>query len=333
MDDTASRRVLDLISGYWAAQAVYVATKLGVPDRVAVAPATVAELATATGAHERSLGQLCRYLVGLGIFDQSGDRLSLTPPGRMLLSGTPDSLNDLVIMYGEEFYQAWGNLLHNVRTGEPAFASTFGATMYTYFGEHPEAAQRFNGTMSGGFFFPDVARELDLAGARTVVDIAGGTGGLLAAVLRRHRHLTGVLFDLEHVIATAKNVIGTQDVADRVSYVAGDYTEEIPQAADAYLLSRILHSRTDTSCVDILRRCRETMDDDGQVVVVERTIPPVGTTSLGLAFDVHMMVLVGGCERSQAEYAQLLDRAGLALRSVHTLPLDMAALVARKAGA
>lgn len=191
MDDTASRRVLDLMTGYWAAQAVYVATKLGVPDRIAVAPATVAELAAATGAHERSLGQLCRYLVGLGIFDQSGDRLSLTPAGRTLLSGTPDSLNDLVIMYGEEFYQAWSNLLHNVRTGEPAFTSTFGVPMYTYFGEHPEAAQRFNGTMSGGFFFPDVARELDLVGARTVVDVAGGTGGLLAAVLHRHRHLMG----------------------------------------------------------------------------------------------------------------------------------------------
>ncbi|MFI2211515.1 methyltransferase [Streptomyces sp. NPDC020141] len=332
MDESPTRTVLDLMTGYWASQSVYTAAALNLPEHLEAGRTTSREVAAATGAHQRSLFQLMRFLAGLGLLrgdDESG--FTLTPAGALLGKDAPDSLHDLVLMYGDEFYRTWGRLLDHVRTGRPAFEHTFGEPMYPYLAAHPEAARRFDGTMAGGAFFADLPRVHDFSGARTVVDIAGGTGALLREVLRASPGARGVLFDQAHVIAAARDVIGDAAPADRISYATGDYTESIPVGGDVYLWSRILHSRSDDSCVDLLKRCRDAMTPDGTVIVLERTIPPTGETSLGLWFDLQMMVLVGGSERSESQYAELFDRAGLALGPVHPLSLDMYAITASRA--
>ncbi|MFC5724738.1 methyltransferase [Streptomyces gamaensis] len=332
MNESPARRILDLMIGYWASQSVYVATKLNLPEHIEAGHTTSRQLAEVTGSHQRSLYQVMRFLSGLGVLsgdDETG--FSLTPAGELLKEDAPDSLRDLTLMYGEEFYQTWGNLLHNVRTGQPAFERTFGAPMYPYFTANQESARRFDGTMAGGAFFEDLPRVLDFSKDTTVVDIAGGTGGLLSEVLKANPHLRGVLFDQSHVIEAAKGAMADRGLTDRVSYAEGDYTRSVPDGGDVYLLSRILHSRTDESCVELLGRCREGMSEDGRVVVLERTVPPTGESSLGLWFDVQMMVLVGGTERSEKEYAELFEGAGLVLDSVLPLSLDMYAIVARRA--
>ncbi|MCQ8774758.1 methyltransferase [Streptomyces telluris] len=332
MTASPSRKVLDLMIGYWASQSVYVATKLGLPEHIENGLTTSRELAEATGSHERSLFQLMRFLTGLGILqgdDETG--FSLTPAGELLKEDAPDSLRDLTLMYGEEFYETWGNLLHNVKTGQPAFEATFGAPMYPYFTANQESARRFDGTMAGGAFFRDLPQVFDFSSARTVVDIAGGTGALLSEVLKAAPHVEGVLFDQAHVIEAAKAAMADRGLTDRVSYVEGDYTASLPTGGDVYLWSRILHSRSDESCIDLLKRCHDAMNPDGTVVVLERTIPPTGESSLGLWFDLQMMVLVGGTERSEQEYADLFAESGLVLHSVLPLSLDMFAIVARRA--
>ncbi|MCB5910854.1 acetylserotonin O-methyltransferase [Streptomyces pinistramenti] len=332
MTASPTRKVLDLMIGYWASQSVYVATKLNLPEHIAAGHTTSHELATVTGTHERSLFQLMRFLVGLGVLQGDEETgFSLTPSSELLKEDAPDSLRDLVLMYGEEFYQTWGNLLHNVQTGQPAFEATFGASMYPYFTANQESARRFDGTMAGGAFFTDLPRVFDFSDTPTVVDIAGGTGGLLAEVLKASPQTKGVLFDQAHVIEAAKEAMADRGLTDRVSYAEGDYTESLPAGGDVYLWSRILHSRSDASCVDLLKRCRDAMNPDGTVIVLERTIPPTGESSLGLWFDMQMMVLVGGTERSEKEYVDLFDRSGLALHSVLPLSLDMFAIVAKRA--
>lgn len=331
MSESPTRRVFDLMIGYWASQAVYAATKLNIPEHLAQGRSTSHELAAVTGTHERSLFQLLRFLSGIGVFRGDNETgFSLTPTSEMLKEDAPGSLRDLVLMYGEEFYQAWGNLLHNVRTGQPAFEFAFGESMYPYFAANRESARRFDGAMSGGAFFADLPGALDFSGVQTVVDIAGGTGGLLCEVLDSYPDTNGVLFDLAHVIDAARDVVASRGLTDRVSFVEGDFTETVPAGGDIYLLSRILHSRSDDTCLGLLRRCHEAMKPDGTVVVLERTIPPTGTESLGLWFDLHMMVLVGGTERGEQEYTELLERSGFVLQAVRPLSLDMFAMVARR---
>ncbi|KGI81980.1 hypothetical protein IL38_08160 [Actinopolyspora erythraea] len=331
MNESPARNVFDLMIGYWASQGVYVATKLEIPEHIDSGKTTSQELAAATDSHQHSLFQLLRFLSGIGVLQGDDEQgFHLTPTSKLLKKDSAESLRDLVLMYGEEFYRAWGNLLHNVRTGEPAFEFTFDSPMYAYFAENQESARRFDGTMSGGSFFRDLPRVHDFSKSDTVVDIAGGAGGLLCEVLEASPRTRGILFDRGHVIDSAREGIAKRKLADRVSFVEGDYTDSVPSGGDTYLLSRILHSRTDESCVNLLKNCHRAMKPGGTVIVVERTIPPSGTSSLGLWFDMHMMVLVGGAERSEQDYIDLFERSGFTFEEILPLSLDMYALVAKR---
>lgn len=328
MDKAPARQVLDLMIGYWASQSIYVAAKLKIPEHLAEGGKTSHDLANVTGTHQPSLLQILRFLAGLGIVegdDETG--FSLTSAGDLLAENAPNSLRDLVIIYGEEFYQAWGNLLHNVQTGQPAFERTFGDSMYSYFSANPESSRKFDGAMSGGSFFAELPGVVDFSDAGKIVDVAGGTGGLLHTILESNKQAEGILFDLGHVIDHAKKASWAPDVIDRVSFVVGNYREAVPAGGDVYLLSRILHSLPEDSCVNLLKRCHEAMSPQGKIIVIERLIPPTGTNSLGLWFDVQMMVAIGGKERDERQYRDMFERAGLTLESVRPLPLDMSALV------
>lgn len=331
MSRTPARHVVDLITGYWASQSVYVATKLKIPEHLAANRMTSHELAAATGTHQPSLFQVLRLLAGLGVLEGDDDTgFALTAAGDLLTENAPDSLRDLVMIYGEEFYQAWGGLLHNVQTGQPAFEHVFGAAMYPYFKANPESARKFDGAMSGGSFFAALPAAVDFSTADTIVDVAGGTGGLLCTLLDACPQARGVLFDVDHVIESAESVVAGRGVYDRLSLVVGDYQKSVPADGDVYVLSRILHSLDEERSIALLERCYEAMPEHGRIVVIERLVPPPGTNSLGLAFDVQMMVAVGGGEYSESYYRNLFERAGFALDAAHELPLDMFALVGNR---
>ncbi len=331
MTDTApARRVMDLLIGYWASQAVYVAAKLELADQLATGPLTATDLAARTGTDEPSLARLLRFLAELGIVtgDAEGGYRT-TEAGELLRTEERGSMRDLALLYGEEFYTGWGNLLHTVRTGENGFESVHGAAMYPYFGRSPELTAKFDRAMAASSaFFEPIPTLHDFSRARTVVDIGGGNGALLATVLRAHPQTRGTLFDTEHVVDAARRELAATDVADRVDYAWGDYYEKVPAGGDVYLLSRILHGRDDARCVDVLARIREAMPNDGALLIIERVIPDDGSASLAAWFDVHMLTIAGGSERTTSQYRDLLERAGFGLTAVHGLPLDSQLLVA-----
>lgn len=324
-ENTNTRAIFDVMMGPWAAQAMYAAVRLGLTEELDGVSATTDELAKRTGTHERSLFQLLRFLAGLGILDPDEKGFSLTERGKLLTTRHGGSLPDLVLIYGDEFYRSWGNLVENVRTGTPAFEMTFGEPMYQYFAQHEETSRRFSGAMAAGSFFPELASAIAVPPDATVVDVAGGTGGLLCALLEERPDVAGVLFDLEHVIEPAGEAIAHRGFADRIRLVNGDYRETVPEGGDLYLLSRILHSRDDESCRDIIGRIRAAARPGSSLVVVERTVPPLGEDSMGLWFDIHMMTLLGGRERDEDEYRRLYEDCGYTLDRVHELPLGMRA--------
>jgi SAM-dependent methyltransferase len=306
-----------LIMGFRTTQLLYVAARLGLADRLEAGPQTAQQLAPQVGAAPRALHRLLRALAGFGIFAETdGGAFALTPAARLLQSDTPGSLRGLALLYGADWlWRAYGDLLHSVRTGTPAFVHVHGLSFYDYLQEHPAAGAVFQSAMSS-MSAQEAAAILaayDFAKAQSVIDVGGGQGALLAALLRAHPHLAGVLLDLSPAIVGAKALLGAAGLTARATCVAGDFFTAVPKGGDVYLLKSVLHNWDDSDVVCILRNCRQAMADGARLLVIERVIPAGNGPSEAKLFDVNMLVTVGGQERTEAEYRTLLDLAGLTL--------------------
>jgi hypothetical protein len=315
--------LLQMMTGYWVSQAVYVAAKLGIADLLADGPVGCDHLAAATDTHAPSLRRVLRALASVGVFTEaSPGSFTLTPLAELLRTETPGSMRALAIMYAEEQYRAWGELLHSVRTGEMAFDHQFGMGYFAYLAQHPEADRVFNEAMTGWThqLVGAVVDTYDFSPFNTVVDVGGGYGTLLAAILRRNPGARGILFDQPHVVASAEEHLATSGVADRCTAVGGDFFAAVPAGGDAYVLAQILHDWDDERCVAILGQCRRAMPNHGKLLVVELVLPPGDEAFFGKWLDLHMLVLLGGRERTAAEYDALFRGAGFELARVVPTP-------------
>jgi hypothetical protein len=315
--------LLQMMTGYWVSQSIYIAAKLGVADLLADGPRPVEALAAKTQSHASSLYRLLRALASVGVFTETSPRtFALTPMAGLLRTGTPDSMRALGITYCEEMYTAWGSMLHSIQTGEPAFAQHFGMGPFPYFATHPEADRIFNEAMIG--YTHQVANAVtgsyDFSPFGTVVDVGGGYGTLLAAILRDNPTARGILFDVPHVIEAAEGFLSTTGVGERCARVAGDFFAALPAGGDAYLLSQILHDWEDEQCLTILRHCRGVMPKNGKLLVVELVIPPGNEPSFGKWLDLHMLAIPGGRERTEAEYGAIFREAGFELTRIVPTP-------------
>ncbi|MFJ9693274.1 methyltransferase [Kitasatospora sp. NPDC101183] len=330
-DDHAQREVLHLLTGAWRTQALHAMAELRIGDHLAGSPADTRQLADLTGTDPGALTRLLCYLVGLGMLRRTDDgRFGLTRAGALLADDHPDSLRGLALMYGGPCYQAWGSLLHSLRTGRDAFSEVFGAPFFAYLAARPELSETFQRSMSAGTsFFGAVTEHIDFNRARVVADIGGGTGSLLCEVLRAAESARGVLFEAPHVIEEARRHLGESGCLDRCTLVPGDFFAEVPVTADVYLLSRILHDWDDDGCLAVLRAVARAMPDHGRLLVLERLMPEGDDDGLALAWNLHMLVtLPGARERTLAEYRELMAGAGLTLEASHALPLDVTLLTA-----
>jgi hypothetical protein len=317
-DEAAALR--RMIMGFRTTQLIYVAAKLGLADQMQRGPHAASALANVVGADARALYRLLRALSTLGVvFEPVEGWFELTPLGHWLCSDQPGSLKDLALLYGDEWYwQAYSLLHHSVVTGRPAFEQTHGQSLYAYLDEHPDAANVFNRAMSA--FSAQEATALlaayDFSAATTLIDVAGGQGNLLAAILAAHQQLCGVLFDLPSVIEGCRGQWANGELAARVQLVAGNFFEGLPSGGDAYLLKSILHNWNDAAAQRILQRCREAIPPHGRLLVVERVIPQGSEPAEAKLFDINMLVVLGGQERTADEYGALLAASGFALQRV-----------------
>ncbi len=306
--------------GYYSSQALYVAANLGLADLLVGGPLPVADLAAAVGADADSLHRILRLLVHEGIFELDGDGVvSLNPAAEQLKTGVQGSMRDLILVFGEEFYQAFGELLISVKTGRDAFRLTFGRGLFEYLNEHPDRGRAFDRAMgAGAVFFTSIPYAYDFSEVSTVVDVGGGNGTLLGSILAAHSHLLGVLYDAGPVVEAAAAGLRAQGVLQRVRMEAGNFFNSIAAGGDAYLFSRILHDWTDEQCLTILANCRKAINAGGRILVVERLLPGAYAT----AADVNMLAVTGGRERSREEFAALMEQTGFELRQVIPIPLE-----------
>ena len=312
-------QVARLASGYWHTQAIYVAAKLGIADALAAGPKSADALAAETGTHPRALYRLLRALASLGIFaEDDGCRFTLTPMAECLRSGVPGSVRSLCVMRGDWQYEAWGQLLHTVRTGEPGFEKVFGQPLFDHLTAHPEKGAIFDDAMTGvhGRETAAMLDAYDFSGFGVLADIGCGNGEVLTSVLNRYPETRGVFFDLPAVIERTRANVEAAGLSARCEVVAGDFFATVPAGADAYLLRHIIHDWDDEESVTILRNCRRASAGRGKLLLVEGVVPPGNGPSLSKFFDLAMMVLPGGMERTEAEYRDLLARGGFALRRI-----------------
>jgi hypothetical protein len=315
----AQAAVQQMTNGYWTTQISYTMAKLGIADLLADGPLHVEDLARTTETDTSSLYRLIRALAGLGLVRERGDGLiETTVLGNCLTTGAPGGLRARAILNGEEWYPAWGGLLESVRTGETAFDRVAGRPLFEHLACHPHTAAIFNETMTGST--ESVARAVadvyDFSHCTTVVDVGGGTGAFLAGLLETNPHLRAILFDLPSVVSGAADLLATAGVTGRCEVVAGDCFEAVPAGGDIYILSWVIHDWDDDQAITILKNCRQAMADDARLLLIEQIIPPGNDPSLSKLYDLHMLVLTGGRERTESEYRALLAAADLDLTRV-----------------
>ncbi len=322
----AEETVLRIGGGYQLSQALYVAAKLGVADVLGSEPLAAEALAEAVDVRAPGLRRVLRALVAAGVFTELEDgRFATNEAADALRADAPGRMRDVVINFGEEMYRSFGDLLHTVRTGETAFDAVFGAPLFEYYAANPQAeasgaARMLARTLpvASEFAASDVLRD-----ARTIVDVGGGSGTLLAEMLSHRPKLRGVLLERPGMLEHAHGYLAERGVADRCELVEGDFFASVPAGGDVYVLKSILHDWDDERCISILQNCRAAMDEGARLAIIELLLPERMTASGPLLsaalLDLIMLAYAGGRERTAAEFTQLLDQAGL--RLVRATPL------------
>lgn len=320
---TANRdRLIGMLFGFFPAQVLQTVAQLDVAEHLAAGPLPVADLATRTGTDPDALYRLVRAASILGLVELDGDTATITPDGLLLRRGEASSVGRLAMLFcGTQTWSCWGDLAESVRTGDNAWERLTGRSTFAFFDADPELADTFTEAMAEGTraAAPAVVDHTDLTGVRTLADLGGGNGTLLAAFLRANPGLRGVLFDGAGAVGDAADVLG--DLPAEI--VTGDFFESVP-VADAYVVKSVFHDWDDERSLEILASVRAAVPQSGALLVVEPVVPTdpdaLAERHTLLMSDLNMLVCTGGKERTHAEFDDLLSRGGFRLESVTPCP-------------
>jgi hypothetical protein len=318
-----SAQLIQMSTAYWISRIVYAAAKLELADHLAEGPKSAQELAGPMLLDARPLYRLMRTLASLGLLTERSDhRFALTSLGEALKKGAPGSALASVLTLGSSWFgSTFEDIVYSIQTGKTVFEKTHGMHAFDYLAQHPEEASLFSETMVGfhGAEPSAVAAAYDFSAFKTVVDVGGATGNLLAAILTRHAGPRGILFDRPHVVGEAPVLLEARGVMNRVTIEAGDFFKTVPDGGDAYILSHVIHDWSEDQCLTILGNCRKAMKSSSRLLIVEMVLPAGDAPHPGKLLDIVMLVLSGGQERTAAEYGSLLSKVGFRLtRTVQT---------------
>ncbi|MGK5730779.1 methyltransferase [Streptomyces sp. URMC 124] len=319
--------LVQLLFGYTFTQTLGAAVRLGVFERIGDTPCTAAGLAADLGTQPQATHRLLRALAGLQLLTETAPgTFATTAAGDLLRPDVPGTLTALARMLTDPSLQrGWDVLEEGIRTGAPTFDTVFGTDFFSYLRDRPELSAGFNAAMSQATQLAAAAlpEHYDFGRFATVVDVGGGDGTLLSAILRAHPHLRGILYDSPEGLAQAPERLARDGLTDRVALEAGDFFASAPPGGDLYLLKSVIHDWNDEQCATILRHIRKVVPDSGTLLIVEPLLPPVvppGSTDLTYFSDLNMLVTVGGRERTAEDFAALCAQGGFRLGTITPLP-------------
>ncbi len=311
--------MLQMLHGLHFSTCISCLAQLGIPDLVETGPQSAEELAAQVGAHPQALFRLMRVTASIGVLSEdAAGKFSQTPLSAVLRSNVTPSARSFAIMGAREWHmRGWEHLEYSVRSGKPALDQVYGKSLFEYLSSQPAEAQIFNETMTGLSMMDSsaIADSYSFDGIRSIVDVGGGHGLLLANVLQRNLQMRGTLYDLPHVIEGARNG-PLQPVMDRCTLTSGDMFSSVPGGADVYIMKHIIHDWPDEVCVKILASCRKGVNPGGKLLLADSVIQPGNDFSFGKIMDIQMMLFPGGLERTEHEFRDLLAASGWRLNRV-----------------
>ena len=340
MTDTTPNptQLLELIGAGWAAQAIYVAAELNIGDLLADGPRTSEDLAAATRTHAPSLRRLLRALTTIGVCDELEEgSFAITPMGSLLGTG-PGSLRSWAIWTGGHLWDAWGRLLESVSTGRSVRKSVTGFEGFDRLEIDEESASVFNEAMAEltRLTADEVAHVVNLSGVKRVVDVGGGHGELLLAILKVYREVSGIIFDLPHAMEGAQKTLEAAALASRCEFRPGSFFEEVPPGADACVLKSVIHDWDDESAAVILQNCARAMSAQGRLILIERIVPAQVSDSPAhrsvARMDLTMLLVHSGRERTEEEFRRLFAATGFALARIVPTSGALSVIEARPTG-
>lgn len=302
-----------MIDGYRVSQLIYAAAESGIADLLKDGPRSGAELARAIGVRSDRLFRLLRAMAAIGIVARlPEDRFELTPLGELLRRDRPGSLRARALLAGSQHYPAWRYLWHAIETGEVAFENAFGIGAWEYRRRNPGASKVFDQALGSNASAnaDKLLKAFDFSAIRRVVDVGGGNGATLAAILRACPNVRGVLFDLEPAVREGEQSLKAEGLADRCEFVPGSFLEGVAAEGDCFILSRVLHNWNDSLAALILANCRAAMEVGQTLLVVGRFLDETAPTAEMAIGDLSMMVVHDGRERTLDELRVLLTDAG-----------------------
>jgi ubiquinone/menaquinone biosynthesis C-methylase UbiE len=312
--------IFHVVGGYWLSRAVYLAARLKLADAVGDRPASLSEIARTTGTRPENLRRLMRALAAHGFFRDTGnENFGQTPLSETLRSDRPGSMRAFAeAELGHDHYDSWANAESCLREGGTAFERLYGMPIWRYYAEHPETNALFGEAMTNLTAIANAAvlSSYQFAPFRHAVDIGGGHGSFLSAILDHHPDARAVLFDLPSVLAAAARAGFVTRHQARLELAGGDFFEAVPAGGDLYLLKFVLHDWDDERSGAILNNIRRVIDPTGRLVVVEIVLPPMNEPHIGPLIDLNMMVMTGGAERTEFEYGELLAKSGFRMERV-----------------
>ena len=334
MTDAPEKQELTrLITGYWVSQGIFVAAKLKLADHLASGALSAVELARRVDCDSGALYRLLRALASMGIFSEDGEgRYSLTPIAEYLRSDSPDSQWASALVEAEIQHAAWSELLHSIKTGESVFEKAKGKPFFEWLNDNPEKGEIFDAMMASRWKDEGVAtvEAYEWPEAGEVVDVGGGSGGLLFTLLGKYPRMRGVLFDQPEVVERTASILNEDALIQRCRFEGGDFFKAVPKSADIYMLRNIIHDWDDERAIEILKTCRAACEPHGKVLLVEWVIQEGNEPSFGKWLDLAMLILLSGKERTEAEYRDLLTEAGLQLERIVPTRGEMSIVEARR---
>jgi O-methyltransferase domain/Dimerisation domain len=326
----AHAALFQMLIGKWLSSAISAAARLGIADRLESGPKTAKQLASELNVHERSLYRLLRALASVGVFHEGeGELFNQTPLSDPLRSNAKPCLRNLAMMLIDDWHnKAWAELAWTIETGRPAPEKVFGMSLFEYLSKYPEEAANFNNGMTdlSKGDGPAVVASYDFSRFEHIVDVGGGVGAMLAAILESAPKLRGTLLDMPYVIERARKAPLLASSAARCEFAGGSFFEAVPKGADAYIMKHIIHDWDDEHATIILANCRKAMLPDGKLLVVDRVVGPASQPDQAKLFDLEMMVTPGGLERSEPEWRRLFAAAGFRLERIIPMPAPQSIL-------
>jgi hypothetical protein len=308
-------QMLHIMMGHWIAQAAATVARFEIPDHLAAGPRTVAELAGLTGANPDALNRLLRAAVSVGILREVEPAVYANSPlGETLRKDAPVGLRDLVVAeLAPGHWLPWGHLYDAVKGGGSQARAALGCDTWEYYARTPEEGACFARGMGNvsAIAAAEVLPAYDFSRFEHIVDVGGSEGVMLAGALRAAPGARGVLFDLPEVIDRGGQAIAQHGLGGRLQAVGGDFRAEVPPGGDLYILKAILHDWDDDGSLTILRNVRQAARPGAKIVVIEMVLPERVSPSPVHLMDLNMLVMLGGRERAEPEFASLFDRAGL----------------------